>query len=138
MMFVSDITASSTAIVAKIDRRAMSAITPIEWSRLPTSSSKQKRFTMRNAGLVLLALATTASAQYTSGINAVARGWLYVGLPVDVGTTANEVSLIDGELITAVGTVADPKITVTTSVSTTAGTHFVSLKNARSGTSSSR
>lgn len=88
----------------------------------------------------VVTLTTTASAQYTSGVNAigddpiVGRGWLYVGLPVDIGTATSEASLIDGEVITAVNT-ATPSITVATSITTTTS-NFVSVKNARSGATS--
>jgi hypothetical protein len=81
--------------------------------------------------------ATEIELDAEDGYNAINRGWLAIGAVVDVGTTANEVSLIDGEAVTAVEESATtPSITVTTSVSTTAGTHFVSLKNSRSGTTS--
>lgn len=72
------------------------------------------------------------------GFNALERGWLFGdaedGLPVDIGTTANEISLVNGEKILAVNeSVTNPQITVTSAVATTAGTHFVSLKDSRAG-----
>lgn len=79
-------------------------------------------------------LTTAAHATATSGKNAIDRGWLYVGLPVDIGTTANEVADVDGETITAVSK-ANSTITVTSSI-TTNTSDFVSIKNARSGTTS--
>lgn len=70
------------------------------------------------------------------GYDAVQRGWLRVGQQVDVGTTANEVSVGDGVLITAVDkTPAAPTLTVDSSVTETAST-FVSIKDARAGTTS--
>ena len=70
------------------------------------------------------------------GTNAIERGWLHVGQLIDVGTTANEVTLLDGVAITAVSAAATAQITTGTAIATTAGTHFVSMKNSRSGTTS--
>lgn len=75
------------------------------------------------------------------GFGAIERGWLFGdsedGLPVDIGTAGSEASLVNGEKILAVEEVAaTPSITVTTAINTTAGTHFVSLKDARSGATS--
>lgn len=77
------------------------------------------------------------------GYDALVRGWLYPGLPVDVGTTANEVLRADGHFITAVSEVAaTPTITLSTTDGgsaanlTTASTDFISIKDARSGTTS--
>ena len=74
----------------------------------------------------------------TSGGNALARGWLFVGQPVDVGTTANEVAIADGRTITAVTESATiPTLTVSgAAVSTEGTTHYVSHQNARAGTTS--
>lgn len=72
----------------------------------------------------------------TSGPQAIERGWLYPGLYVDVGTTADEVAKVDGAKITAVDQAA-PSITVDSGNVTTEGTtHYVSVKNARSGATS--
>jgi hypothetical protein len=92
--------------------------------------------TQGGAASATVELATTASATVTSGVNAVERGWVYVGLPVDIGTAAAEDSLVNGETILAVGSVSNPTITVTTTINTTAGTDFVSVKNSRDGATS--
>jgi hypothetical protein len=88
--------------------------------------------------VVTLAPDASASAQYTNGNNALTRGWLYPGLPVDIGTASSEASLVDGEVITAVGTnVSDATRTITVSTSiTTTTSNYVSVKNARSGATS--
>ncbi len=81
--------------------------------------------------------ATEVELDAEDGYNAIQRGWLFIGLPVDIGTSASEASLVSGEAITAIEESATtPSITVTSSISTTAGTNFVSLKDARSGTTS--
>jgi len=81
-------------------------------------------------------LTPTASAQYTSGTNAIERGWIYEGMEVDIGTASSEASLVDGEVVTAIDeTLTDPTITVSTSITTTTS-NYVSFKNARSGATS--
>lgn len=72
----------------------------------------------------------------TSGQTAITRGWLYVGQPVDVGTTANEVAIVDNSLITAID---DTNWAFTVAAGNQAGegtTHYVSHANSRSGTTS--
>lgn len=69
------------------------------------------------------------------GFDALQRGWLYVGLPVDIGTTADTDALATGSVITAIKEdPTDPDITIGTSISTTAGTHFVYIANPNSTT----
>lgn len=69
------------------------------------------------------------------GFGAIQRGHLYPGLPVDIGTTSDTDSLVTGSVITAVEEVAaTPSITIGTSISTTAGTHFVYIANPNSAT----
>ena len=79
----------------------------------------------------------TINLNVADGQNALQRGWLFPGLYVDVGTTANEIAIVNGEAITAVSAddAAQPTITVTSSVSTTTS-HYVSVKDSRSGTTS--
>ncbi len=89
------------------------------------------------AGVRTKAANAVIDLNVVDGTNALERGWLYPGLFVDIGTTAAETSLINGEAILAVSaSPATATITVTTAVATTAGTHFVSVKDARSGTTS--
>lgn len=77
-------------------------------------------------------LATAASATYTSGTNAITRGWLYPGIYVDIGTGASEGSLVNSEAITAVDD-TNYTITVTTAI-TTSSSNYVSVNGSRSGT----
>ena len=70
------------------------------------------------------------------GYDAIARGWLYPGLPVDVGTAADEDADVAGSVITAVEEdSASPSITIGTAITTTTS-DFVSIADARSGTTS--
>lgn len=67
------------------------------------------------------------------GYDAIVRGWLYPGLLVDVGTTANEVAVGDGVEITAVTESSSaPALTVSANVNETAN-DYVSVKDARAG-----
>lgn len=69
------------------------------------------------------------------GYDAIVRGHIYPGMPVDVGTTADSDSLATGSTITAVSESATaPSITIGSSISTTSGTHFVSWANPNSAT----
>lgn len=69
------------------------------------------------------------------GYQAIVRGWLHAGLPVDIGATSNTDSILAGEAIVSVSeSSTDPDIVMTTSVSTTSGTDFVYIANPNSGT----
>lgn len=72
---------------------------------------------------------TTSSATVVlASDEALRKGYLYIGLPVDIGTVASPASLVSAEAITAVD-VANKTITVTTAI-TTSGSHFVSIAGA--------
>ena len=73
-----------------------------------------------------------------SGVEAIARGWIYEGMQVDVGTTANEILRVDGSTITAVGASGTTdQFTVSAGNVTAEDTSdYVSHKNSRSGTTS--
>jgi hypothetical protein len=71
-----------------------------------------------------------------AGGHAISRGWLFEGMPVDVGTTANEVLRVDNSLITAISE-ANTAFTVAAGNITAEDTSdFVSHANSRSGTTS--
>lgn len=77
---------------------------------------------------------TTVPLNLVTGYDALIRGQLEIGMTVDVGTTANEVSLVADSPISAVSISASaPTITIGTSI-TTGVTHFVSVANARLAT----
>jgi hypothetical protein len=78
---------------------------------------------------------TTITLAALDGWNAVERGLLFVGMPIDVGTSASEASIVDNQLITSVTESSTvPAVVTATTANVTAGTHFVSLANARAGT----
>jgi hypothetical protein len=69
------------------------------------------------------------------GFDALQRNWLYPGMIVDIGTTADTDALVTASQISAVSPVSTaPTITIGTSISTTAGTHFVYIPNPNSAT----
>ena len=72
------------------------------------------------------------------GTHATEIGWLYPDLPVDIGTTADEVAIVDGGTIAAVSeSDTTPTITLSANLGANVTTsHYVSIKDARSGTTS--
>ncbi len=94
-------------------------------------------------GDALIAQCTTTSGSTTVnllstgyGNDAIERGWLYPGLPIDIGTTANEVAVADGvEILSVTESESAPSFTVSAAI-TTSSSHYVSIKDARSGTTS--
>jgi hypothetical protein len=69
------------------------------------------------------------------GFDAIQRGWLYNGLPVDIGTTADTDVLATGSAIVSYSESSTaPTITIGSSISTTSGTHFVYIANPNSTT----
>ena len=80
-------------------------------------------------------LNTSETAEY-SGVHALTRGWIYVNQQVDVGTTADEVAIVDGSTVTAVDTSNTAFTSSSGNVAGEGTTHYVSAKNSRSGTTS--
>lgn len=69
------------------------------------------------------------------GYDAIQRNWLRPGTIIDIGTTADTDALVTGTTVTAVAESASaPTITIGTSITTTAGTHFVYIANPNSPT----
>jgi hypothetical protein len=106
--------------------------------------SKQASRQVATNGDGLIAQCTTGGASTTVnllpqasgglGYDAIARGWLYPGLVVDVGTSADSDSLATGSTITDVAESATaPTITIGASITTTSS-HYVSIANPNSAT----
>src|SRR5690348_7461268 len=84
----------------------------LEFEGAVDDTSKQCSRQIANNGDGLIAQCTTGGASTTVnllpqasgglGYDAIARGWLYPGLPVDIGTTADSDSLATGTVITDV------------------------------------
>lgn len=69
------------------------------------------------------------------GFDALQRYWLQPGGVVDIGTTADTDALVTASTISAVSPVASaPTITIGSSITTVAGTHFVYIPNPNSAT----
>ncbi|HEX6456236.1 MAG TPA: phage major capsid protein [Solirubrobacterales bacterium] len=91
--------------------------------------------TLENTTTKTLKLAT--SGTYGLGVEATLQGWLVKGQVIDIGTTANEVAIADGVEITGVNlSESEPSITISGSNVSTTTSHYVSLRNSRSGTTS--
>lgn len=126
---------SAQAIIAAKDLEMKGAISDV---------SKQCSRQMVTNGDGLIAQCTSGGASTTVnllpaasgglGYDAIVRGWLYPGLPVDVGTTADSDSLATGSVITAVNeSPTAPTITIGSSITTTSS-HYVSVANPNSTT----
>jgi hypothetical protein len=69
------------------------------------------------------------------GYSALARGWLFPNMTVDIGTTADTDSLVTASTISAISlSTTAPSITIGSSISTTSGTNFVYVPNPNSTT----
>lgn len=78
--------------------------------------------------------ATEVELEAVSGFNAIERGWLAPGVVVDIGTAADEDADIASATITAVEeSSSTPSITIGSAI-TTDSSDFVSVANARAGT----
>jgi hypothetical protein len=83
-----------------------------------------------------VATSATVPLNLTTGYDALIRGQLEIGMTVDIGSTSNEVLKVADSPISAVSISSSaPTITIGTSI-TSATTDFVSVANARAGTSS--
>lgn len=127
--------AQTTSIIAAKDLEMQGAIDDL---------SKQASRQLVGNGDGLIAQCTSGGASTTinllpaasggKGYDAIVRGHLYVGLPVDVGTVGDSDVLATGSVITAVAESATaPTITIGTSVTTTSS-HFISVANPNSAT----
>lgn len=86
-----------------------------------------------SGGSTVVPLLTPANGGH--GYDALVRGHIYVGMPVDIGTTADTDALVTGSTITAIAeSPTAPTITIGTSITTTSGTHFVYWANPNSAT----
>jgi hypothetical protein len=76
-----------------------------------------------NGRIVQCGTTTASNVIVLGSAEPLRKGHLYVGMKVDIGTSASPTSLINGEAITAIN-VSTPSITVTTAV-TTSSSHYV-------------
>ncbi len=88
-----------------------------------------------SGGSVVVPLRVNSATVGYHGLDALQRGHLKVNMLVDIGTTADTDALVASTTVSAVDkTVTAPTITVGTSITTTAGTHFVYMANPNSAT----
>lgn len=88
-----------------------------------------------NALIAQCGTTTTSNDVVLGSAEAIQKGWLSVGMIIDIGTTASEATIADGVSITAVNA-ATPTITISGSTVSTTSSHYVSRKDSRSGTTS--
>src|SRR6476620_140555 len=82
-------------------------------------------------------LKLAVEGEYGLGLEATRQGWLNEGQQIDIGTKASEAAIADGVTITAVNDDdTEPTITISGSNVSTTTSHYVSLKNGRSGETS--
>ena len=135
-----------SAAVDQTDTDAKSVVNALDLEIEGATSDMRNQVTRQvfgNGDALIAQCTTTSSANEVEllstgyGFDAIERGWLYPGLLVDIGTTANEVAIADGVEITAVEeNESTPSITVSGSTVSTTTSHYVSVKDARSGTTS--
>lgn len=130
------------------DTRSIIAGKDLEMKGAVDDVSKQvSRQFARNGDGILAECATGGASTTVSLVNvaagghgyaAIVRGHIYPGMPVDIGTTADTDVLVTGTTITGVvDSPTAPTITIGSSISTTAGTHFVYWANPNSTTAAS-
>jgi hypothetical protein len=112
---------------------------------IENTKHQMTRMLVTNGDGIIAAFDTTASATTLKLVNAagegaaygyssLVRGWLFSGMPIDIGTTADADVLATENPVTAVDWTnpAAPTITVTTAVATTLGTHYAYVPNPNS------
>jgi hypothetical protein len=88
---------------------------------------------MDGTGLIAQCGATTASTTVVlASAQALRKGWIYIGMVVDIGTAADARAVVTGATVTDVN-IAGPSITISSSVTTTTS-HFVSRSGAAAAT----
>lgn len=131
------------AIVSSEGGGATAVASVIDTEMSGASDAIRKQLTRQaytNGDSLLATCGTTTSSvvvalSAVSGHDAIQRRWLYKGLTVDIGTSTSEASLSDAVTVTAVTDSATaPTITVSGSAITTTSSNFVSIANARAGT----
>ena len=114
---------------------------------IENTKHQMTRMFVTNGDGIVAAAATTASntvigltasaAEGTAyGYSSLVRGWLFPGMPVDVGTTGDTDALATEATIAAVdySNPAAPTVTLPAAIATTAGTHFFYIPNPNSAT----
>lgn len=133
------------AAIVQTAGKAESVANVIDTEMEGATSSIRKQITRQlfGNGDALIAQCTTTSGSTEVellstgyGYDAIVRRWLHPGLTVDIGTTGSEATIVGDTVITAVEkSSSTPSITIGTSV-TTSSDHYVSIANARAGTTS--
>jgi len=130
--------------IAKMQTARQAAVREVddEVSRgiIDLTKDLQRQFYSNGDALIANCATTTSSTTVNltgqAAADAIDRGWLAVGMYVDIGTTGNQVSIVQDAKITAVSSNGtSSSITIDSSV-TTSTSHYVSRASNRSGTTS--
>lgn len=135
-----------TAIVDESSNNSLAVAQVVETEVSGALNDMRKQLTRQafmNGDALIAECDTTSAATEVEleptdfGYDAIVRGWLYPGLTVDIGTAGNEVSVAADRTITAVEESATtPSITISGGNVNTAANDFVSIANARVGSTS--
>lgn len=134
------------AAIDQTDGKAVSVANVIDTEMSSATSVVKKQLSRQlfgNGDALIAQCTTTSSANEVEllstgdGYDAIVRRHLHKGLYVDLGTTADEDSVAGDRLITAVEKNAStPSITIDGATVSTSSTTYVSIANARAGTTS--
>lgn len=122
----------SQSVVAAKDLEINGAVenTAHQMTRQLVTNGDGKVAACGTASSATVPLTAAASEGAAYGYSALRRGWLFPGMTVDVGSTSDTDTLVTASTISAIDTTSTaPTITIGTSISTTAGTHFVYVPN---------
>jgi hypothetical protein len=126
-------TGGSTSAVAAKDLEIQGAVSDL-------NKQAMRQLATDNSGIlagVRTANSTTVDLDVNSattwGAGALDRGWIYPGLLVDIGTTADTDAVLTGqEILTVKRSATDPEVTIGNAANVTAGTHFLYVANPNS------
>jgi len=135
-----------TAVIDETSGQPLAVAEAVEYEMSGAVKGIRRQLTRQGFmnGDALIAKTTTTASSTTVkldttgyGYEAIVRGWLYPGLIIDIGTTGSETSIAADREITAVSkSKTEPTITISGAAVEPGTTQFVSIANARAGTTS--
>lgn len=135
-----------TAVIDETSGQPLAVAEAVEYEMTGAIKGIQRQLTRQGFmnGDALIAKTTTTSSSTTVkldstgyGNQAIVRGWLYPGLIIDIGTTGSEASVCnDREITEVIQSATEPKIKISGAAVETSTSEYVSIANARSGSTS--
>lgn len=133
-----------TAVIDETSGKALAVADAVEFEMTGAINDIKRQLTRQlvtNADSLIAqceANSTTTTLKLKPAANqAIVRGWLYAGLIIDIGTTASEAAVAgDREITEVIASATEPKIKISGANVTTETTHYISIANDRSGTTS--